>query len=89
MIPSLCFAGCRRWTAGVVALIAAGEDPRFIARRLIISASEDVGMADPTALQTAVAARETKERKPGRRRIGSGGEGWVDGNAHGAVGFKA
>nr|WP_231366062.1 replication-associated recombination protein A [Zhihengliuella flava] len=37
-------------------MIEAGEDPRFIARRIIISASEDIGMADPTALQTAVAA---------------------------------
>ncbi|MGI8948185.1 MAG: replication-associated recombination protein A [Ornithinimicrobium sp.] len=36
--------------------LEAGEDPRFIARRVVISASEDVGMADPTALQTAVAA---------------------------------
>ncbi|MGC1206448.1 MAG: replication-associated recombination protein A, partial [Ornithinimicrobium sp.] len=36
--------------------LEAGEDPRFIARRIVISASEDVGMADPTALQTAVAA---------------------------------
>src|ERR1700730_4641639 len=40
-------------------MIAAGEDPRFIARRLIVHASEDVGMADPTALQTAVAAAQT------------------------------
>lgn len=39
-------------------MIAAGEDPRFIARRLVISASEDVGMADPSALQTAVAAMQ-------------------------------
>jgi len=39
-------------------MIQAGEDPRFIARRLIISASEDVGMADPSALQTAVAAAQ-------------------------------
>ncbi|GAA2506837.1 hypothetical protein GCM10009859_02150 [Kocuria salsicia] len=39
-------------------MIEAGEDPRFIARRLIISASEDIGMADPTALQTAVAAAQ-------------------------------
>ena len=39
-------------------MIAAGEDPRFIARRLIVHASEDVGMADPTALQTAVAAAQ-------------------------------
>ncbi|OMH24393.1 AAA family ATPase [Tersicoccus phoenicis] len=39
-------------------MVEAGEDPRFIARRLVISASEDVGMADPTALQTAVAAAQ-------------------------------
>lgn len=39
-------------------MIAAGEDPRFIARRLMIHASEDIGMADPTALQTAVAAAQ-------------------------------
>ncbi len=39
-------------------MIEAGEDPRFIARRLIVAASEDVGMADPTALQTAVAAAQ-------------------------------
>jgi len=39
-------------------MIAAGEDPRFIARRLVISAAEDVGMADPSALQTAVAAAQ-------------------------------
>lgn len=37
-------------------MITAGEDPRFIARRLMIHASEDVGLADPMALQTAVAA---------------------------------
>ena len=40
----------------LAAMIAAGEDPRFIARRLIISASEDVGLADPRALEVAVAA---------------------------------
>jgi putative ATPase len=39
-------------------MLEAGEDPRFIARRLMISASEDIGMADPTALQTAVAAAQ-------------------------------
>ncbi|WP_116244356.1 replication-associated recombination protein A [Nocardiopsis sp. FIRDI 009] len=39
-------------------MIEAGEDPRFIARRLVVHASEDVGMADPTALQTAVAAAQ-------------------------------
>ncbi len=37
-------------------MLEAGEDPRFIARRVVIAAAEDVGMADPTALQTAVAA---------------------------------
>jgi putative ATPase len=37
-------------------MLEAGEDPRFIARRLVILASEDIGMADPTALQTAMAA---------------------------------
>ncbi len=37
-------------------MLEAGEDPRFIARRIVICASEDVGMADPTALQTSVAA---------------------------------
>ncbi|HEX5303283.1 MAG TPA: replication-associated recombination protein A [Streptosporangiaceae bacterium] len=42
-------------------MIAAGEDPRFIARRLIVHASEDVGMADPGALQTAVAAAQAVE----------------------------
>jgi putative ATPase len=40
----------------LAAMIAAGEDPRFIARRLIISASEDVGLADPRALDVAVSA---------------------------------
>ena len=42
----------------LAAMIAAGEDPRFIARRLIISASEDVGNADPRALSVAVAASQ-------------------------------
>ncbi|MET0700320.1 MAG: replication-associated recombination protein A [Mycobacterium sp.] len=40
-------------------MLTAGEDPRFLARRLVILASEDVGMADPTALLTAVAAAQT------------------------------
>ncbi|WP_328909064.1 replication-associated recombination protein A [Streptomyces sp. NBC_00234] len=39
-------------------MIEAGEDPRFIARRLMISASEDIGLADPTALPIAVAAAQ-------------------------------
>jgi len=47
--------GALYWLAS---MIAAGEDPRFIARRLIISASEDVGNADPRALQVAVAAAQ-------------------------------
>ena len=37
-------------------MIVAGEDPRFIARRVVISAAEDIGMADPQALPIAVAA---------------------------------
>ncbi|MEO5876257.1 MAG: replication-associated recombination protein A [Streptosporangiaceae bacterium] len=43
-------------------MIVAGEDPRFIARRLIVHASEDIGMADPTALQTATAAAQAVEQ---------------------------
>lgn len=39
-------------------MIEAGEDPRFIARRIIISASEDIGIADPQALPIAVAAAQ-------------------------------
>jgi putative ATPase len=39
-------------------MLVAGEDARFIARRLVIFASEDVGMADPTALPAAVAAAQ-------------------------------
>ncbi|ROQ07496.1 putative ATPase [Curtobacterium sp. PhB171] len=39
-------------------MIEAGEDSRFIARRIIISASEDIGMADPQALPIAVAAAQ-------------------------------
>jgi len=42
----------------LASMVAAGEDPKFIARRLIISASEDVGNADPRALQVAVAAAQ-------------------------------
>ncbi|MGI8759962.1 MAG: replication-associated recombination protein A [Jatrophihabitantaceae bacterium] len=39
-------------------MVEAGEDARFIARRLVVHASEDVGMADPTALLTATAAAQ-------------------------------
>jgi putative ATPase len=42
-------------------MIEAGEDPRFVARRLMIFASEDVGMADPTALLVAVSAAQALE----------------------------
>jgi len=50
--------GALYWLA---TMIAAGEDPKFIVRRLIISASEDVGNADPRALQIAVAAADALE----------------------------
>lgn len=39
-------------------MVEAGEDPRFIARRLVVLASEDIGLADPSALTTAVAAAQ-------------------------------
>ncbi|MDN3310495.1 replication-associated recombination protein A [Microbacterium oryzae] len=39
-------------------MIEAGEDPRFIARRLVVHAAEDIGLADPQALQIAVAAAD-------------------------------
>ncbi len=42
-------------------MIEAGEDPRYIARRMIVHASEDVGLADPRALQVAVAAAQAVE----------------------------
>jgi putative ATPase len=42
-------------------MLDAGEDPRFIARRLIRMASEDIGLADPRALSVALAAREAVE----------------------------
>lgn len=42
-------------------MIQGGEDPRFIARRLMILASEDIGLADPSALSMAVAAAQTVE----------------------------
>lgn len=47
--------GALYWLARMV---EAGEDPMFIARRLVITAAEDVGLADPTALQLAVAAQQ-------------------------------
>ena len=42
-------------------MLEAGEDPRFIARRMIVLASEDIGNADPQALQVAVAAAQAVE----------------------------
>jgi putative ATPase len=42
-------------------MITAGEDPKFIARRMIVFASEDVGNADPQALQVAIAAARAVE----------------------------
>ena len=43
-------------------MLVAGEDPRFIARRLVVHASEDIGMADPTALLAASAAAEVVQK---------------------------
>ncbi len=43
-------------------MIAGGEDPRFIARRLVVTAAEDVGLADPMALVVANAAADAVER---------------------------
>ena len=45
----------------LVAMLEGGEDPRFIARRMIVLASEDVGNADPQALELAVAAAHAVE----------------------------
>jgi putative ATPase len=43
------------------AMLAGGEDPRFIARRMVVLASEDIGIADPRALLVAVAAAQAVE----------------------------
>jgi len=43
-------------------MLVAGEDPRFIARRLVILASEDIGMADPTSLLVATACAQAVEQ---------------------------
>lgn len=45
----------------LASMVSAGEDPTFIARRIVIAASEDVGNADPRALQLAVAAMQATE----------------------------
>jgi putative ATPase len=47
--------------AWLARMIIAGEDPRLIARRMIISASEDIGMGDPGAMQIAIAAAQAIE----------------------------
>src|SRR5439155_16308568 len=39
-------------------MLEAGEDPRYIARRMVVHASEDIGLADPRALMIAVAAAQ-------------------------------
>jgi putative ATPase len=45
----------------LAAMLEGGEDPRFIARRMIVLASEDIGLADPQALVVAVAAAQAVE----------------------------
>jgi putative ATPase len=45
----------------LVRMLTAGEDPRFLARRMVILAAEDVGLADPAALDVAVAAFQALE----------------------------
>jgi putative ATPase len=45
----------------LAAMLEAGEDPRYLARRMIVLASEDIGNADPRALQVAVAAAHALE----------------------------
>lgn len=46
----------------LAAMLAAGEDPRTVARRLVVSASEDIGLADAQALPLAIAAAEVVDR---------------------------
>src|SRR5207253_11524302 len=46
----------------LAAMLEGGEDPRFIARRMVILASEDVGNADPQALVVATAAAQAVDR---------------------------
>ena len=54
-------------------MLAGGEDPRFIARRLVILASEDVGLADPQALPLTVAAHHAvRFHRPARGRADAG-----------------
>ncbi len=55
-IKSMRASQCDAAVYWLARMLTAGEDARFIARRMVIFASEDVGMADPTALNVAVAA---------------------------------
>ena len=43
-------------------MVYAGEDPRFLFRRMLIFASEDIGLADDRALQVVIAAAESFDR---------------------------
>ncbi len=62
-------------------MLEAGEDVRFIARRLIILASEDIGMADPQSLLVAVAASQAdRSRRASRRAAQPGASGRSSGN---------
>ena len=47
---------------GLARMVAAGEDPKFIARRLVISASEDIGLANPNAMLVANACFDTLQK---------------------------
>src|SRR3712207_7735498 len=51
----------------LAAMLEAGEDPRYLCRRMIVLASEDVGNADPRALQVAVAAAHALEHVGDRK----------------------
>ena len=54
----------------LAAMLEGGEDPRYIVRRMIVLASEDVGNADPRALEVAVAAaRGGRARRPARMPV--------------------
>ena len=57
-IKSICGSDVDAAVHYLARMLEAGEDPRFVARRMMISAAEDVGMADPSALQTATAAAQ-------------------------------
>src|SRR5437773_848317 len=60
-IKSMCGSDPDASVYYLAAMLEGGEDPRFIARRMIVLASEDIGNADPRALQVAVAAAHAVE----------------------------